>query len=49
MIWVATGGGMASQAVEKNQMHIKAFYSFQPTLLFKKQIAECHQDGRKPP
>ena len=27
----------------------KKLFSFQPTLLFKKQIAECHQDWRKPP
>jgi len=40
MIWVATGGGMASQAVEKNQMHIKTFYSFQPILLFKNRLVK---------
>jgi len=43
-LWAYGFDSTARRAPEK----LKTFF-LQPTLLFKKQIAECHQDWRKPP
>jgi len=50
-LWAYGFDSAAPRALEKSKVGEKEkyFISFQPTLLFKKQIAECHQDWRKPP
>jgi len=50
-LWAYGFDSAAPRAPEKSKVGEKEkyFISFQPTLLFKKQIAECHQDWRKPP
>jgi len=40
----------ARRALEKSKVSEKEkTFLLQPNLLFKKQIAECHQDWREPP
>jgi len=50
-LWAYGFDSAAPRALEKSKVGEKEkyFISLQPTLVFKKQIAECHQDWRKPP
>jgi len=41
--------GQGQTGLTENSSLRKKLFPFQPTLVFKKQIAECHQDWRKPP
>jgi len=48
-LWAYGFDSAAPRAPEKSKVGEKEKTFFlQPTLLFKKQIAECHQDWRKP-
>jgi len=49
-LWAYGFDSALQRALEKSKVGEKEkTFSLQPTLLFKKQIAECHQDWRKPP
>jgi len=49
-LWAYGFDNALQRAFEKLRLaRKKKLFFFQPTLLFKKQIAKCHQDWRKPP